>query len=378
MKKKFSLFVTVVFLLSSSFFKVYSQNTLNSEKRVLVEQVTEARNGWAPAGLVKQAELKKMYGDRVVFINIHRSDNAQLFTFEGNYIMTAFSDTIPSGIIDRKLFSGHSIVALLPDEWQQAVSSQLAENPAVDVQITNITVDGLDVSITAEVTFLEDVFGDIRMSCAVVENYVKNESKDFSQVNFFNNTPGHPFYGLGDTIHLFEHHRVLRGYFSSAWGDFIDQDSINPAGHYWPKGTKRTVTFSRQVFTNVNQMYAVVFVNKFNSNDVNDRNVFNVTQQKLTTVGIDEDHSARIKEAGIYPNPARQWVHVSFNLNRSSAVHFKIIDMSGKTVKEFTAPGLSSGTHHYQINIEDLKRGFYQVCITSDSQMITRRFVKQD
>jgi len=376
MNKKIGFFsILILISVVSVIYKVPAQDVTAAQKRVLIEQVTEGLNGQSPTGLVAMDQIRKNLGDKVVFVNLHKSDNPNLFTFDGNYIMNAMGTTIPCGIIDRRKFNGTSAVAVPPSDWAAKIAIQMNESPKVDVQIASITVNGLDVNIKVDVEFLEDIFGDIRVSCLVVEDYVRGPGKGYAQLNDFNNKPGHPFYGLGDTIFNFDHMRVLKSYFSSTWGDWVDIDSNNPQGHYWAKGSKRSLIFSRQVFTNINQMYAVAFVNQYNETDVTQRPVFNVVEKKLNNVGVQETPTMD-GEVNVYPNPVDLLGRVEFSLDRQSSVIVRVFDIFGREVLTNGGKNYPQGKNSFFFNAVPLKSGCYIAVVETNGQVMTARFIK--
>jgi len=368
LKWLFLLFAVFVFISNT-----YSQ----AKKRVLVEQVVDAKDGNTPEGLVKMAEVMANHGDNLVFINIHKSNDATLFTFEGNDIIASFTNTVPQAAVDSIKWPSTSVVGVSPSEYNAKISQRLTETAPVAITIGDIKINVDDVDIDITVEFTSNLSGDIRTICLFVEDKVSGTGADYDQANNYNSVMSHPFYGLGDPIPYFEHMRVVRDFVSnSAWGDFVFPDSMFPP-HYYSTGAKVTKTFKEQLYfhENRNRMWIVAFVARYDANDVNNREVFNVVQKKLTTVSIEDDPYVS-ELSNIYPNPVGIYGGIEFTLKSQNDVALEIYDMLGKKVIETPIKSYSSGTHHLLFNSTELTAGSYLALIRIGDKTYTRKFIK--
>ena len=75
----------------------------------------------------------------------------------------------------------------------------------------------------------------------------------------------------------------------------------------------------------------------------------------------------------IYPNPAFDSIHLSFELNQPGNTFFELIDPSGKLVFSQSLGGLGTGKHNHLIEISDVAAGFYQVFLTCNNKRLGTR-----
>ncbi len=94
--------------------------------------------------------------------------------------------------------------------------------------------------------------------------------------------------------------------------------------------------------------------------------------QVLSTNHISED----IKILSLYPNPSDSFFTIHYNLNQSGTVHLKIIDLTGKEIKNFTT-SKHSGIWTERYPTDDLPNGNYIVTITSENSTTTQKLIIQ-
>ena len=81
------------------------------------------------------------------------------------------------------------------------------------------------------------------------------------------------------------------------------------------------------------------------------------------------NRSIRIKEAGkfevmsLYPNPAQDVLHLQLGALQAQNVNLKIIDLSGRVVKELDQTSLNTGIYEILVNIADLQPGQYLIIL---------------
>lgn len=84
---------------------------------------------------------------------------------------------------------------------------------------------------------------------------------------------------------------------------------------------------------------------------------------------------AAINEMKFYPNPAKDVVNVSFDLETSSEVDIHIFNLVGKQVYTASLGNRAAGLQTNTINIEGLKDGMYFLRITSNNSSLSRKFM---
>lgn len=81
-----------------------------------------------------------------------------------------------------------------------------------------------------------------------------------------------------------------------------------------------------------------------------------------------------IEEINVYPNPARDFVNVDLAALDSKKYTIDFITISGTIVLTETIKFTTVHSYTLQINIENLKRGFYIVRVSSSDGIINRPF----
>ena len=86
------------------------------------------------------------------------------------------------------------------------------------------------------------------------------------------------------------------------------------------------------------------------------------------------DLEQTFKGFGVYPNPASTFAIVEFELEATSDVQLRLVDMSGKEMasRYYGAVETSSTV---QLNTADLNAGVYLVELTVNGQRMTKRLV---
>ncbi len=97
------------------------------------------------------------------------------------------------------------------------------------------------------------------------------------------------------------------------------------------------------------------------------------------TVGVEENTanggSAITGTLTIYPNPASDYVSVSFDLENNTPVQVNIYDLSGKLVQQSSESGLNSGKQTVRLNTQTLTRGTYLVKMVAGNEISTAKLI---
>lgn len=80
----------------------------------------------------------------------------------------------------------------------------------------------------------------------------------------------------------------------------------------------------------------------------------------------------------VFPNPVSETINVSFDLVNAADLHFRIIDLSGKTIAQSNATSFVPGPSKYSMNVSSLNAGMYLMTIESNQSILGRRiFIKE-
>lgn len=100
------------------------------------------------------------------------------------------------------------------------------------------------------------------------------------------------------------------------------------------------------------------------ANDIS--NVKSVISQYLEGSASVQDINSS-KEVSIYPNPVQDYLYLEFNFEQSGIAELKIVDLTGKLVKQEQYT-LDSGIQSRQFEVNDLPAGFYLLTIKSNNK----------
>ncbi len=105
--------------------------------------------------------------------------------------------------------------------------------------------------------------------------------------------------------------------------------------------------------------------------------VGNLTQKYITvaygTVGIDDVNKPSINFS-VYPNPTSGQTNVQLNIDRSSDVILKVMDITGRVV--FTQSSyMTSGEHNIKLDLASLSKGVYILSAIAGSSTREKRIV---
>lgn len=82
------------------------------------------------------------------------------------------------------------------------------------------------------------------------------------------------------------------------------------------------------------------------------------------------------KVLGFYPNPASSSLTIQFYLEEKQPLVYRIIDLSGKIVKEFTIGEVKAGLYNDQVDVSALSAGIYFFEIAGNNVRLKNKFVK--
>jgi len=91
---------------------------------------------------------------------------------------------------------------------------------------------------------------------------------------------------------------------------------------------------------------------------------------------LDAIANLQLQAFKMYPNPVRDMLNLSFEMNRTQNILFKVVDPSGKIVMEENK-GNSNGRAMERMNVSGLAPGVYFISIYGDGKKLrTEKFIK--
>ena len=168
-------------------------------------------------------------------------------------------------------------------------------------------------------------------------------------------------------------HNFISGYafafpkFNLGYGDFVDvyNSTTNPPTLY-----KRF-----DIYDQPDGVYNVNF-KKMRVNFVSDNwdqsEGFNMECYAIASV---EDYNG-VEDLIVYPNPATDYVNVEFTIPQSERITFRLMDLTGKMLKNATLDGVA-GSNQYKFDIHGVSKGLYLLEIVTDNGKSVRKITVQ-
>lgn len=97
----------------------------------------------------------------------------------------------------------------------------------------------------------------------------------------------------------------------------------------------------------------------------------------LDNSGISEIANNGLSFANIKPNPTTGETTISYNVDNSSNIAVKVLDITGKVVYQVNQGMVNAGTHSLTFDAANLTSGVYYVRVTSDNSQITKKLIKK-
>jgi hypothetical protein len=90
------------------------------------------------------------------------------------------------------------------------------------------------------------------------------------------------------------------------------------------------------------------------------------TDKISTELGID-----------VFPNPASDYITLSYEVIEATDISVQIFDMQGRLMQVYNNLSSVAGEHQHRINVSRFPAGNYNIVIDAEGQRLSKRFVKQ-
>ena len=80
----------------------------------------------------------------------------------------------------------------------------------------------------------------------------------------------------------------------------------------------------------------------------------------------------------IFPSPAKDIINIELNNNFTSDIILKVLNITGKEVKNISTSSIFTNNNIYRLNIEQLKNGIYFIRVICEKYTIDKMFVKAE
>ncbi len=242
-------------------------------KKVLVEELTSATNGDAPQSAYDLAGVTRTNPDRIIPVSMHINDI--MANVQSNRLLSTFAfslTNVPCALISRFSYAGNSCIP--SSLYNNAVSANLQKPVECGIAI-NSSISGRIAQVDVHTGFANTLNSTYKVHAYLVEDKISNANPAFYQANSYNNTPGSPFYNLGNPIRNYTYQNVVRKVISSPGGD-----NVNPMAQV--AGGSDVVTYKLDIpqkYNSNSKWYLVAFITDNTSNEV-----LNVQSAELGTL----------------------------------------------------------------------------------------------
>ena len=93
------------------------------------------------------------------------------------------------------------------------------------------------------------------------------------------------------------------------------------------------------------------------------------------TTSIEKDLITNNQLLNIYPNPVRDFAQVSFEMEESGAVSFRMIDVQGREVFNQQKEMMPQGLMNLEINTQNLSQGIYHLVVQTEKSISVKKVI---
>ena len=239
------------------------------EKHVIIEEGTYTTCGYCPDGAVILHNIIEA-NPNVIGVSIHHGDNDPMTIPDGDIVNSAYIMAYPRATIERKKFPQFDEVGVGRSAWASLadVRSQITVPASIEgfAQYDAITHE---ITVDLNAYFYGESVNEYRVNAYIIEDSVTG-GPDYNQSNYYNNTPGHPMYGLGNPIVGYNHMHVLRAMLGGPWGT----EGVIPVPTSDGSSYSHSYTYILPEEYDYDQVKVVVLIQKY-SEELNDREIIN-------------------------------------------------------------------------------------------------------
>ncbi|MBN9482437.1 MAG: hypothetical protein BGO70_17815 [Bacteroidetes bacterium 43-93] len=259
--------------------------TSNGTKNVLLEISRGASCGYAPDADVYINHVFDSVKDVIpvcIHSNITYAD--AMGTSAGTTWEQTYTTGCPMGTVDRiTIPSVSTSVEVDRTLWVPAATARKSALPDYDVTMSysiNMTTRVINVVVKGKA--LRNLTGDYRLNVFVIEDSVSGSGTGYDQRNYYGSTTGHLYFGQPDPIPGFYHRHVLREMLGGVWGTpVVTNPSVNAV-------SAQSYSYTVPTGYNINKIRLVGMVMKYNTANINDREILNITSTPYTSTPAPE------------------------------------------------------------------------------------------
>lgn len=333
-------------------------------KKVLAEEATGTWCGWCVRGICFMDYMAETYPETWIGIAVHNGDPM---------VNAVYDDAIP-GIIPG--FAGYPSVTSDrtagdsdPSELEAGYQRRLSAISPATLDIVNYAwnPDTRLVEFDLQSEFVADINSELRFGVIFVEDSLTGTTSQWNQANYYaggSNGAMCGFESMPSTIPAAQMHydHVAREILDSPFGT----EGSLPAEIALGSVITYHYSYTIPEGWNYDKLHIVGFLL-----DMTTGEVMNANNEISTYVGI----NSPVFEQGVsvYPNPANDFMNISFMLNQPEVAGVEIFDLFGKKVAAVTEHEYAEGQNLIRISNEGIANGMYLIKLQIGNRVITRK-----
>lgn len=335
------------------------------QRKPILEVYTGTWCGFCPDAESYIEAIRATYPDTIV-VQIHNGDAMQ--NANGFTVADTLCDGYPGATIDHFKFGNEADVDISRSNWFARMADRSATTSPVSVSLTKVlwNPDTREITVRVSAAFAAPESGDLRFNLYVVEDNVTGGNA-YDQLNHYNNSAGHPYFGAGDPIAGYVHHDVVRQLVGGAWGT----SGVIPANVSAGQTFTQEYTYTLPADYDETQVKLVGLVQRYDAN-IEQREILNAVEARLLVSKVDGligKNSNRLKGNNIYNTNGAGQKHRAATDRRKSVFVFSVEN-----------DGFETGdlTTHTRRRVRDMKVRYRQIGVGNVTAQLARGLVQPD
>jgi len=188
-------------------------------QKVVLEYFSGAWCGYCPDGIVFSDKVEKSVG-KSNFITYCFHSNDQMASESGNIVINYFKPAYPTGMINR-----HEGKPVNRGAWENRALTAKSQKALCGLRIDASTKVGENYKVTVGLGIgpndLPFTSGNYLLSVFAIAKELKGSGNGWDQVNNYDSTVGHPYFGKGNPIINYPHKNVVLYVLTNPLGNVI-------------------------------------------------------------------------------------------------------------------------------------------------------------
>lgn len=160
-----------------------------------------------------------------------------------------------------------------------------------------------------------------------------------------------------------------------AWNATTDSYDIEYGAPNFPQGSGMSITNHHDNSVELQDLNPNSVYDFFVRSRCGDSHGLWSERLRFSTSNIGIDRPQSDQQIEIVPNPAKNSTTLTFNINSSSDITVKLVDISGRIVSQTTLPG---NTTRHHLNLSQFPAGSYFIAISTANSKIVRKLIVID